>query len=174
VTTDGSEPREIGATVAHLTANFKVDGETMEKAYAAWPAGLEGVPAPASLTIPGRPEHVSAARHFVLESLCGHPATSIAVLLASELVTNSVRHSDSRAPGGTVTITVTTSGGDALVEVADAGGATAPALRPAPGDALLEYGRGLSLVDACASVWGFHRERAGASVTWFACAPLFP
>ena len=44
-----------------------------------------------SLTIPGRPDQVSAARAFITKILGeAEPATDVAVLLASETVTNAV------------------------------------------------------------------------------------
>jgi anti-sigma regulatory factor (Ser/Thr protein kinase) len=61
---------------------------------------------------------VRAAREFVERVLgAGHPCTGDAVLLVSELVTNSVRHSGSALPGGRVTVTVSvmTGGGAAAV-----------------------------------------------------------
>ena len=64
---------------------------------------------------------------------------------AAELVTNSVRHSNSRMAGGTVTVTLRVAADRVLVEVIDDGGATVPMLRR-DGD-LAESGRGLWLVD---------------------------
>lgn len=62
---------------------------------------------PQSVTIPAVPEQVRVARAFVARVLgeC-HPHADVALLLASELVTNSVRHSGSAVPGGLVTVTV--------------------------------------------------------------------
>jgi hypothetical protein len=57
-----------------------------------------------------------------------HPAADVAVLLASELVTNSVRHSGSAVPGGVVTVTVAVGGGGVRVEVTDRSGDGAPVL----------------------------------------------
>ena len=66
----------------------------------------------ASLSFPGRPDQVRAARAFTSKTLGDdHPCAPVAVLLVSELVTNSVLHSDSRLPGGTVTVTVTGTAG---------------------------------------------------------------
>src|ERR1700739_4419289 len=103
------------------------------------------------LVICGRPEQVSVARAFIRQVLgVAHPGAERATLLASELVTNSVNHSDSRLEGGTITVTVRTAGGRVRVEVTDDGGATAPTLRSADhlADDLAEAGRGLRLVDA--------------------------
>ena len=88
----------------------------------------------------------------------------MAVLLASELVTNSVRHSGSAVPGGRVTVTVTTRGHDVRVEVTDRGADGVPALLPAAGEA--EGSRGLRLVEALATRWGYERG-GGLAMTWF-------
>lgn len=47
-----------------------------------------------------------------------HPCNDLAVLLASELVTNSVRYSGSAVPGGLVTVAVTAGGGGAMASLA--------------------------------------------------------
>ena len=62
----------------------------------------------------------------------------MAVLLASELVTNSVRHSGSAVPGGRVTVSVAAGQGGVRVGVADHSGESTPVLRPAA----LEDGEG--------------------------------
>jgi hypothetical protein len=90
------------------------------------------------------------------------------MLLTSELVTNSVNHSDSRLPGGTVAVTVRAGADRVLVEVADDGGTTVPALRR--DDDLGESGRGLRLVDAFSLDWNYYRS-AVSTVTWFECLP---
>jgi two-component sensor histidine kinase len=89
-------------------------------------------------------------------------------LLTSELVTNSVKHSNSRRDGGTITITLWVGVDRALVEVADDGGTTVPTLRH--DDGLAESGRGLWLVNAYSLGWGYHRG-GDRIVTWFECAP---
>lgn len=81
-----------------------------------------------------------------------------------ELFGNSVRHSRSGLPGGTVTVAVQAGDGLVRVEVADGGGAGVPRLRPAGADA--EAGRGLGVVAALAAGWGWER-RGGRTVTWF-------
>jgi anti-sigma regulatory factor (Ser/Thr protein kinase) len=120
-----------------------------------------------SVTVPGdQHDQAHAARVFTAATLTGqHPCTAVAVLLVSELVSNSMRHSDSRLPGGTITITVTGRPGGARVEVRDAGGASVPAVTGAD-DALAENGRGLWLVNDLAARWGYRREPGGL-VTWF-------
>jgi anti-sigma regulatory factor (Ser/Thr protein kinase) len=87
---------------------------------------------PQSVTIPAVPGQVRAARAFVAGVLgASHPHADAALLLASELVTNSVRHSGSAVPGGLVTVTVAAGGGGVRVEVTDRGGDSAPVLLPA-------------------------------------------
>jgi anti-sigma regulatory factor (Ser/Thr protein kinase) len=120
-----------------------------------------------SLTVPGgQHDQVHAARVFTAAVLTGqHPCAAAAVLLVSELVTNSMLHSDSRLPGGTITIIVTGSPGSARVEVRDAGGTSVPAMTGA-GDPLAGGRRGLRLVGDLAARWGYRRKPDGL-VTWF-------
>jgi anti-sigma regulatory factor (Ser/Thr protein kinase) len=119
----------------------------------------------ASLSLPGHPGQVRAARAFTSTTLGdAHPCAPVAVLLVSELVTNSVMHSDSRLPGGTITVILTCTADLAQVEVRDAGGPSVPSLKAA--DAAAEGGRGLWLVDQLADRWAYRRDAAGL-VTWF-------
>jgi anti-sigma regulatory factor (Ser/Thr protein kinase) len=121
----------------------------------------------ASIAFPGLPEHVRTARKFVGRVLYqGYPRGELAVLLVSELVTNSVQHSDSAGPEGAIGVTVSGSLTSVTVEVADAGAARAPQMHPGE-DLGAEGGRGLQLVAALASEWGF-QENAAGRVTWFA------
>jgi len=131
--------------------------------------GLADLDAWYRLVIGGRPEQVSVARSFVRQVLgCDHPGTERVTLLTSELVTNSVNHSDSRLEGGTITVTVRTAPDRVRVEVRDDGGPTAPTLR-CDGD-LAEAGRGLRLVEAYSLMWDYHQNGTG-TVTWFECVP---
>jgi anti-sigma regulatory factor (Ser/Thr protein kinase) len=93
-----------------------------------------------SVTIAGRPERVAVVRAFVAAMLGRqHPQGETAVLLPSELVTNSLRYNGSWLPGQTVTVTVLIVGEVVGVEVTDRSGATIPVLRP--GDSEAECGR---------------------------------
>src|SRR5215471_7068619 len=79
------------------------------------------------LVICGRPEEVAVARAFVRQVLgSSHPGLERITLLTSELVTNSVSHSNSRLDGGTVMVTVRTAADRVRVEVSDDGGPTRP------------------------------------------------
>jgi anti-sigma regulatory factor (Ser/Thr protein kinase) len=128
---------------------------------AAKPAG------PHRLNIDGVPEQVAAARAFIRQVLgSGHPGTDRVTLLTSELVTNSINHSNSRKKGGTITVTVSAATDRVRVEVADDGGETVPAVRRR--GELAEGGRGLQLVDAYSLAWNCHHA-AGRTITWFEC-----
>ncbi len=119
-----------------------------------------------SVTLAGRAERARAARAFVSEVLGpGHPCGDVAILLVSEIFSNSVRHSGSAAPGETVTVAVIAGDGVVRVEVTDRAGPGTPELRPAGRDA--EGGRGLQLVAGLAARWGWRRRRGGRLVTWF-------
>jgi anti-sigma regulatory factor (Ser/Thr protein kinase) len=129
-------------------------------------AVMAGLAVRESVTLAGRAERTRAARAFVSEVLGpGHPCGDVAVLLVSEVFSNSVRHSSSGAPGETVTVAVISGGGTVRVEVTDRAGPGTPELRPADRDA--EGGRGLQLVAGLAARWGWRRRRGGLLVTWF-------
>jgi anti-sigma regulatory factor (Ser/Thr protein kinase) len=122
-----------------------------------------------SLTIPGQPGRVAEARAFVARTLGeSHACAPTAVLLTSELVTNSVLYSESGRDGGTITIALIAVPGGIRAEVTDQGGATVPVLRPdQPGPPeLAERGRGLQLVDMLSARWSYLCDTAG-TVTWF-------
>ena len=121
---------------------------------------------PQSLTVPGRAEQVPRARAFIADVLAAHGlCDDVACLLGSELVTNAVRHSDSRLPGGTVTVTVAVTQDEVAVKVPDDGGPAHPAIREGQ-DPCAEDGRGLLLVAQLSVRWGYHRGD-GKLTTWF-------
>lgn len=118
-----------------------------------------------SVKVAGLVERVRVVRSFVGAVLGPeHPCGDDAMLLASELFTNSLRHSSSGLPGETVTVTVTACTGTVRVEVTDRSGPGLPELRP-PGDDA-EGGRGLGIVAGLATRWGA-RRRGGRTMTWF-------
>ncbi|HEU5417150.1 MAG TPA: ATP-binding protein [Streptosporangiaceae bacterium] len=100
------------------------------------------------------------ARVHVRAAICAWDIlvdTSAAVLLASELVTNAIRHER----GETVVLVLTCTREQLRVEVHDTSPAM-PAPAYAPADA--EAGRGLQLVASLSDDWGFHRTPAGKAV----------
>jgi anti-sigma regulatory factor (Ser/Thr protein kinase) len=125
-----------------------------------------------SLTIPGRPEEVAAARAFITGILPpGDKGAAVdpeaATLLTSELVTNAILHTRSGAPGGSVTIVVVDVPDGVLVEVIDDGAPGTPVVK---GDLLATDGHGLFLVQQLTAQWGYLRDAAGTTV-WFHLAP---
>ena len=115
----------------------------------------------------GRPDEVPQVRKFVALVLQDFPAAADVVLMADELATNAVQHSQSGEPGGRFSVLVET--GDAgwiWLGVEDAGGPTPPQLRSPAAGGGQEGGRGLQIVDGLASAWGVTGDVAGRTV-WF-------
>ena len=81
----------------------------------------------------------------------------VAVLLASELVTNAIGHE----AGKTIVLAITCSFGQLRVDVHDTS-RMLPVLVDAPVDA--EAGRGLMLVATLSATWGIYRTPAGKAV----------
>jgi len=111
---------------------------------------------------------------IVVEGLRGRVSPSVlddALIVASELVSNSVRHSG--APGGAVVvIRIQISSTMMRIEVEDpgSGGTIAPRSPDLEGDG----GFGLNLVRALSERWGLERVLAGGTRVWaqLHCAPL--
>jgi len=85
-----------------------------------------------------------------------------AEIVASELLTNAVRHARPLSDG-TIRVRWKIRGDVVEVEVTDGGGATVP--RPAPRTVWLSSGRGLRIVRALAHEWGVTEDRTG-NVVW--------
>ncbi len=120
----------------------------------------------ATRRFPCRPEAVTAARRFVRDVLHGQSRETVesAELMASELVTNCVRHAHT---GFELTIQ---SQGEIRVEVRDRGGGRPIVLSPTPRE---PAGRGLRIVDAMSDAWGVISTRDGKAV-WFTLAQRAP
>lgn len=144
----GSAARETGAGDAN---------DTLEDAH-----GTVRV----QLSVPCEERQVSVAREFVARWL--GPEAEVAVLLTSELVTNSVMHGP-RAAGAAITITLT---GLVRIEVADQGGPSVPVL--AASRPCADSGHGLELVDAMSEQWGHRTEPDGRLVTWCEVTAALP
>jgi anti-sigma regulatory factor (Ser/Thr protein kinase) len=121
------------------------------------------------ITLPGLPEQVREARHFVARAIGdGHAQADTALLLTSELVTNAVRHSRSGLPGGTVELIVAAKAASLLISVIDSGSDVArPQNGTNPGG---ESGNGLLLVESLSDDWGF-ASHGGRTVVWFQLGP---
>jgi serine/threonine-protein kinase RsbW len=116
-------------------------------------------------TFPCRPEAVTAARHFVRDSLAGQsPATlEAAELMTSELASNAVRHARSGFE------LVIRTGREIRIELHDDGGGAPTLLSPTPREVT---GRGLLIVAAMSTDWGVIPSASGKQV-WFTL-PLAP
>ena len=137
-----------------------VCGASLEAATKRFPAHVGArtlcreFPSTASAVASAR--HALDAVHAELGDLL-HPTT---VLLVSELVTNSVKHS--RATNGAIELVACISPDVVRVEVSDDG----EGFDPAPlADDDAESGRGLQLVHALANRWG--RRRGPRTSVWF-------
>lgn len=124
----------------------------------------------AEWSFPAEPDAVRTARHAVRDTLdlwrLDHHLRDLAVLLVSELVTNSLQYTS--GPIG-VTLAVVPvchadlTGAALLVEVSDPLPDPPTARSPGPDD---EGGRGLQLVACSARRWGTRRGKTGKTV-WF-------
>ena len=120
---------------------------------------------------PGEPGQVRAVRAFVACALAGCPARETLLTCVSELAANAIAHTASGAGGVFTVEVVQPAPGVARVAVSDAGGPREPAIRypdaSADLDSLAEGGRGLALVAACSSSWGYRDADEGAGrVVW--------
>ncbi len=111
---------------------------------------------PARWALPAHPRSVPRARRAVLDALphrhrprLGHDLQ----LLASELVTNAVRHGTRPAEDHRVELLLWPADGHYWLAVSDPGPGS-PALTPAPPGAPACGGRGLLLVDTLSAAWG--------------------
>ena len=104
---------------------------------------------------------VADARKFVLQQCrsFGFSVCEDAALLASEVVTNALRH----APGGSISVRAERDGEQLVVQVLDASPEEPMLLEADPWG---ERGRGMALVDAIADEWGVAPHPAG-KVVWF-------
>lgn len=117
---------------------------------------------PWARTFRGMPASVPEARRFVAELLAGCPARETLMTCVSELCTNAIAHTAS-GQGGVFIVEVDCSrDGVARVAVTDEGSDSAPAAGTL--DLMAEGGRGLAMVAACTSRWGFADAHPGRIV----------
>jgi anti-sigma regulatory factor (Ser/Thr protein kinase) len=110
-----------------------------------------------TITLPGRPEQVCVARHWLADWLgAGHPAVDTALLLLSETFSNSVLYGHPENPGSPVEVTAELLDRLLRLDVTDAGNGGEPVLgSDMAGDA--ERGRGLAILDLLAKEWSWKR-----------------
>lgn len=110
-------------------------------------------------------QNIRSARSFAADLLDTQQpdVRDTVVLLVSELVSNAVQHGGPYGAGQTVDLEVDVGQNRVRVEVTDVG-----ASDPRPGNGEVDHpsGRGLVLVEALASRWGYHRASVGKTV-WF-------
>lgn len=102
---------------------------------------------------PGEPAQVGKARHWIEGVLPDCDPREALVLIASEFCANAVEHTRSGALGGQFTVHLAWAPGTVRVTVGDEGSALPPGTVDATLDS--EHGRGLHLVNALATDWGF-------------------
>jgi serine/threonine-protein kinase RsbW len=125
---------------------------------------------PCARTFRGTPPSVREARRFVAELLAGCPARDTLVTCVSEFCANAIAHTAS-GDGGVFTVEVDRPrDGVARVAVTDGGGASVPT--PGALDLMAEGGRGLAMVAACTSRWGFTDVCHGRTVWAESCWPV--
>ena len=111
------------------------------------------------------PAAVGAARRLLVREGVDADLEHTVCLLASELVTNSVRHSGV-GPAGSVGLQVRVRPERVRVEISDPGPGFEPEVRPpTPNDLDRTGGWGLFLVDELTEGWGV--ERDGLTRVWF-------
>jgi Histidine kinase-like ATPase domain len=125
---------------------------------------------PWARTYRGTAASVPEARRFVGELLAGCPARETLIACVSELCANAIAHTAS-GRGGVFTVQVDRPrAGVARVAVTDDGGPSVPVAGRL--DLMAEGGRGLALVAACTTRWGFREAYPGRTVWAEACWPV--
>jgi serine/threonine-protein kinase RsbW len=118
----------------------------------------------------GTPASVPDARRFVAELLVGCPARDVLMTCVSELCANAITHTASGDGGAFIVSVAYPRDGVARVAVTDEGSSSVPAAGAL--DLTAEGGRGLAMVAACTSRWGWAENCPGRTVWAEACWPV--
>ena len=114
-------------------------------------------------TFPGTNRQVGVVRQFLATYLDNRPEAEIAQFVASELVTNALRHTRSGHPDGHFRLTLDAGDNLLIIAVTDQGGpADPPQVHHADPDAT--SGRGLYLVQDMATIWGVYGDQPSRTV----------
>lgn len=117
---------------------------------------------------PGEARQVRAVRQWIESLLPGCEARETLALAASEFGANAIEHTRSGEPGGRFTVHLAWSPAAVRITVGDQGSPLPPEAVTATLDS--EHGRGLFMVDAMATNWGFTDGPEGrllwADVPW--------
>jgi len=122
-----------------------------------------GATAQIALGVESSPREVGRVRKTMAKALGAWGVTGLAddvLLVVSELVTNAVQH----ALGSEIAFVATCGDGHVLIEASDA--STAAPAKPRAITDNAEDGRGLALVEALASDWGWTPHEDGTKSTW--------
>ena len=125
---------------------------------------------PWARTFRGTPASVPEARRLVAELLLGCPAREVLMTCVSELCANAIEHTDSGNGGVFIVEVHLPRPGVARIAVTDEGGPSLPAA--GSGDLMAEGGRGLAMVAACTSRWGYVEDGPGLTVWAESCWPV--
>ncbi|WP_093174425.1 ATP-binding protein [Sinosporangium album] len=119
---------------------------------------------------PGTRVTVSETRRWLRDQTLGAapaPALDSAILALSELVTNSIVHSQSgQSSDGRITVRLARSAGALHVEVTDNGSSKSKPTVQLP-TSTRSNGRGLLLVDQVVAFWGAHDGDKSRMMVWF-------
>lgn len=114
-------------------------------------------------TLPGTGRQVGVVRRLIAGYLDNRPEAEIAQFIASELVTNALRHTRSGHPDGHFRLTLDARDDLLVIAVTDQGGPAAPPqVRHPDPDAV--GGRGLYLVEDLSTLWGVYGDRDSGTV----------
>ena len=117
---------------------------------------------PWSRSFRGTPASVSQARRFVAGVLAGCPARDTLMTCVSELCANAISHTASGHGGVFIVEVDARRNGVARIAVTDEGADGVPV--PGSLDPMAEGGRGLAMVAACTTRWGFADAYPGRTV----------
>lgn len=123
-----------------------------------------------SVTFPGLAAIVPSARRFVRAILADSARADDMEVIASELVSNAIRHTPAGDPGGEFTVTVRTGSDWSRIEVSDT---SSGEWHPDPdiGSPDDEYGRGLAVIAALADKFWHDVDASGQTVWAEVCWP---
>jgi anti-sigma regulatory factor (Ser/Thr protein kinase) len=122
-----------------------------------------GAPLEAARPLAAQPGSIRAAREFTRATLSGWEMRQLAddaVLVVSELVTNALQHG---GPGPLIWLRLLAQRPYLMCMVTDAGHEVPLRRQASPAEST---GRGLQVIESCASRWGWHLLDDGGKVVW--------
>jgi anti-sigma regulatory factor (Ser/Thr protein kinase) len=110
---------------------------------------------------------VARARHFVRDALHGYPENTVylAMVCVSEMVTNAIKHSDTKRKGGEIVVVVVPTRDRVRIEVLDHGSDdNTPEIIENINPAEDEHGRGMLTIGLMSEAWGEYVDEARRAV----------